>query len=260
VNLQLPPLRTEHKHYKSESRRAGVITEHWGADNLYCPNCPSNSLTQCATNKASIDYTCPNCAAAFQLKSQKKRFVSRINDADYYKMIERIDRDGAPNLLALEYSAENWMVRNLFLIPSFAFSPSIIEKRPPLGPHARRAGWTGCNFLIGQIPPEARIHYVLDGKALGRKNVREKYAALGPLKKLSVEKRGWTLDVLNGIRSLGKKEFSLADAYTLEDELQRLHPNNKYVRPKIRQQLQELRDLNVLQFIQPGKYRLHEFD
>jgi len=256
VDLQLPPLRTEHQHYKNESRRAGVITEDWGAENLYCPNCSSNSLTQCPTNKASIDYTCPSCSAAFQLKSQKKRFVSRINDAGYYKMIERIERDGAPNLLALEYSPENWTVKNLFLIPSFAFSPSIIEKRKPLSSSAERKGWVGCNFLIGRIPLEARIHYVLDSKPTSPKRVREKYAALRPLKKLSLEKRGWTLDVLNGIRSLGKKEFSLADAYTLEDELHKLHPANRNVQPKIRQQLQELRDLSILRFLGPGRYEL----
>ena len=252
MQLQLPPLRLAH--YKNLSRRAGVITEDWGAENLYCPNCTSNSLTQCTTNKASIDYTCPRCDEAFQLKSQKKRFASRINDSGYYKMMERIESDGAPNLLALEYSDESWTVKNLFLIPSFAFSPAIVEKRKPLGPNAVRKGWIGCNFLIGRIPQEARINFVLDGKTIARTVVRERYAVLKPLKKLTVEKRGWTLDVLNGIRSLGKKEFSLADAYKLEHELQKLHPDNRHVRDKIRQQLQELRDIDILKFLGNGSY------
>ena len=69
-------------------------------------------------------------------------------------MMERIESDGAPNLLALEYSDKSWTVKNLFLIPSFAFSPTIIEKRKPLGPNAVRKGWVGCNFLIGRIPQE----------------------------------------------------------------------------------------------------------
>jgi type II restriction enzyme len=254
VQLQLPPLRLAH--YKSPSRRAGVITEDWGAENLYCPNCTSNSLTQCPTNKASIDYTCPSCDAAFQLKSQKTRFTSRINDAGYYKMIERIKLDGAPNLLALEYSAESWTVRNLFLIPSFAFSKTIVEKRPPLKPTADRKGHVLCNLLIGRIPMEARINFVIDGKAIARTVVRERYSILRPLKDLSVEKRGWTLDVLNGIRTLGKREFSLANAYTLERELQKLHPDNRHVRDKIRQQLQELRDIHVLRFLGDGHYEL----
>ncbi len=66
--------------------------------------------------------------------------------------------------------------------------------------------------------------------------------------------RGWTLDVLNGIRFLHKKEFSLADAYTLERELQKLHPANRNVQPKIRQQLQELRDMGILRFLDQGHY------
>lgn len=171
-------------------------------------------------------------------------------------MIERIERDGAPNLLALQYLPEKLKVQNLFLIPSFAFSRSIVEKRRPLGPEARRAGWIGCNLLIGRIPQEARIHFVLDGEPVSPNTVRKRYAALRPLAQLSVSRRGWTLDVLNGIRSLGKTAFSLADAYTLEDDFGKLHPDNRHVRDKIRQQLQVLRDMGLLTFVSPGQYRL----
>ena len=65
----------------------------------------------------------------------------------------------------------------------------------------------------------------------------------------------WTF--LNAIHSLKKKEFSLADAYTLESGLSQLHPANRNVRPKIRQQLQVLRDLGLLEFLGSGSYRLH---
>jgi type II restriction enzyme len=61
---------------------------------------------------------------------------------------------------------------------------------------------------------------------------------------------------LNVVRSLGKAEFSLADVYAFESKLARLHPNNRHVRPKIRQQLQVLRDLGLLQFLGGGDYRL----
>ena len=68
--------------------------------------------------------------------------------------------------------------------------------------------------------------------------------------------RGWTLDVLNLIRSLHKQTFSLADAYMLETHLAHLHPANRHVRPKIRQQLQVLRDLSLLTFLGHGQYHL----
>ena len=82
------------------------------------------------------------------------------------------------------------------------------------------------------------------------------YSRDGPLEKLKVEKRGWTLDVLQVVQSLGKLEFTLADVYAHAAALAKLHPNNRNVRPKIRQQLQVLRDLGLLTFLTPGSYRL----
>jgi type II restriction enzyme len=77
-----------------------------------------------------------------------------------------------------------------------------------------------------------------------------------PFEKLTPEKRGWTLDVLNVLRKLGKIEFALGDVYAAEQGLARLHPANRHVRPKIRQQLQVLRDLGFVQFLGGGEYRL----
>jgi type II restriction enzyme len=79
---------------------------------------------------------------------------------------------------------------------------------------------------------------------------------LCPLEKLQVEKRGWTLDVLQVVQSLGKLEFTLADVYAHAAALARLHPNNAHIRDKIRQQLQVLRDLGLLTFLGSGSYRL----
>jgi type II restriction enzyme len=86
--------------------------------------------------------------------------------------------------------------------------------------------------------------------------VRQAYNRLRPLENLKVETRGWTLDVLNVVRSLDKKEFSLADVYAHADELAKLHPKNTHIPDKIRQQLQALRDLNLLEFLGSGHYRL----
>jgi type II restriction enzyme len=55
---------------------------------------------------------------------------------------------------------------------------------------------------------------------------------------------------------LGKTEFSLQEVYTLEENLARLHPANRNIQPKIRQQLQVLRDMGLVKFTAPGSYRL----
>jgi len=164
--------------------------------------------------------------------------------------------DRTPNLYVLHYDLAAWAVRTVILIPHFAFALSAIECRPPLAPTARRAGWVGCNILLNKIPQDARIPIVADGTARPVAEVRRAYRRLRPLEKLKVENRGWTLDVLNVVRSLNKPEFSLADVYAHANTLAKLHPNNAHVGDKIRQQLQVLRDLGLLTFLAPGEYRL----
>jgi hypothetical protein len=51
---------------------------------------------------------------------------------------------------------------------------------------------------------------------------------------------------LNCITAPVKSEFTAADAYVFTRELEQLHPDNKNVRPKIRQQLQVLRNAGLL--------------
>lgn len=254
--MQLALPRAGLENYKSAAQRARVATEAWGTKNLYCLNCDSDELSCSPPNTAAIDYVCPECDNAFQLKSQSRLFGSRINDAAYATMLQKIRADETPNLVALHYDLEDWKVQNAFLVPHFAFSISAIEKRPPLAKTARRAGWVGCNILLTEIPPDARIPLVVNGKPANPKSAREQYARVRPLQKLRPEMRGWTLDILNLVRSLHKQTFSLSDAYALETHLSHLHPANRHIRPKIRQQLQVLRDLGLLTFLSPGHYRL----
>ena len=60
----------------------------------------------------------------------------------------------------------------------------------------------------------------------------------------------------DGGARLGREEFLLDDMYAREGELAKLHPANRHVRDKIRQQLQVLRDKGLLEFLGRGKYRL----
>jgi type II restriction enzyme len=69
--------------------------------------------------------------------------------------------------------------------------------------------------------------------------------------------RGWTLDVYNQITHL-PTQFSLKEAYTSEEQLAKLHPENKHIKPKIRQQLQILRDIGLLEFRSRGVYKLQQ--
>jgi type II restriction enzyme len=253
MDLRMPGKLAEN--YKSRAQQARVVTEAWGEGNLYCANCNSPNLTRTAHGTPVIDYVCPKCESRFQLKSQSRPYSSRILDAGFEKMRREIISGSAPNLLALHYDAVGWGVQNLILIPRFTFSLSCLERRKPLGPKARRAGWVGCNILLTNIPLDARIDLIVRGVPVSSSRVRSQYAKLRPLEKLKYEARGWTLDVLNVVRSLGKPEFTLAEVYVHEASLARLHPDNRFVRDKIRQQLQILRDLGFIEFSARGRYR-----
>ena len=57
-----------------------------------------------------------------------------------------------------------------------------------------------------------------------------------------VSEKGWLLDVMRCVDKLSKKEFTLDEIYNFENELSLLHPENKHIKDKIRQQLQFLRN------------------
>jgi hypothetical protein len=72
----------------------------------------------------------------------------------------------------------------------------------------------------------------------------------------SLDLRGWTLDVLEVVLKMKNSTFRLSEVYEYVEKLQTAHPLNNHVQAKIRQQLQVLRDLKLLDFLdQRGTYR-----
>ena len=220
---------------------------------MYCPACDADGLDAAPNNSPGIDFTCPECSVAFQLKSRRHSLANRIVDAGYAAMIRAIKSDQVPNLFLLQYS-NTWSVSNMVVVPSFFVSESAIERRKPLSAVARRAGWVGCNILLDGIPTDGRIPIVANGMVSAPSEVRAAYQRARPLSTLKSQTRGWTLDVLNVVRRLGARKFTLSQVYEFEKDLEANHPNNKNIRPKIRQQLQILRDLGFLEFEKPGRY------
>jgi type II restriction enzyme len=171
-------------------------------------------------------------------------------------MMQAILEDRTPNLYALHYNKTLWEVRNLILIPHFAFSASAIQERKPTRPRARGSDWIGCDIIIKNIPLDARISIVSNGVLTQPHQVREQFRRLQPLKEIKPEKRGWTLDVLRIVRSLDKREFLNGDVYAFESHLARLYPDNAHIRDQIRKQLQILRDTGFLIQVERGVWAL----
>jgi len=241
--------------YKSGSQITRKITEAWADENLFCVAYESPSLVSAAVNAEAVDFRCTSCHAVYQLKALKSWNERRIPDAGYDAMMRALRSDSIPNLLVMHYTPE-WIVHNLLLIPSFFFSPAAIQKRKPLGPNARRAGWVGCNILLSEIVNDGKIRMVSQGTPLLPETVRTRYNLVRPLSQVDVKARGWTLDVLRVVREIGKPRFSLTDVYAFEGVLANIYPENKNVRPKIRQRLQVLRDLGYISFEGQGQYLL----
>jgi hypothetical protein len=125
--------------------------------------------------------------------------------------------------------------------------------------------------------------------------VREKFRRVKPLKNISVTQHGWTVAAFGrkppySLRrsaetplrcrlvsegraprdpnfsgqsgKMGRRgtppsdSFTTADAYAFERELGQLHPDNRNIKAKIRQQLQELRDRNLLLHVGRNCWRL----
>lgn len=243
--------------YRSASQKVRVLSEDWAVRNLYCPECSSDHLRRKPNNQKAVDLDCPNCESQFQLKSGRSIRKS-IPGAAFSTMDEAIRNGLHLNLLCLQYGSDG-VVLNLILVPWFFFTMDCIERRPPLSCTARRACWVGCNIRLDKIPDEGKIRMVADGMPSSKDEIRSRYDRLASrLVGLRPEQRGWTFDVLGLLRSLGVREFTIEAAYELEEELARMHPANRNVKAKIRQQLQILRDLGILEFVGRGKYRFAE--
>lgn len=242
--------------YTNYSQKARVLSEAWVLNEIYCPNC-GNPIHGYDNNKPVADFYCKKCIEDFELKSKKGKIGTKVSAGAYSQMIQRINSLQKPNFFFMGYSLELSQVNDFFIVPKHFFIPEIIEQRKPLGENARRAGWVGSNILFSKIPKAGHIFYVENGKELHKKEVLNKWKKTIFLKDVKESHtKGWILDIMNCIDSLNKKEFELKEIYAFERDLEILHPENKNIKAKIRQQLQFLRDKRYLEFLEKGNYRL----
>ena len=241
--------------FTSRAQQARVVTEAWVAKNGYCLACEGDRLIQTQANTQARDFECAACAQPYELKSSASAFGRRVPDGAYSAMLSRIENGTVANLLLLRYGPE-WQIESLTAIHRLLITEPAIQQRKPLSPRARRAGWVGCNISLDHVPPEGRIAIVEAGSWLDKKTSRHHFSLNDHLASVKPKSRGWTAAVLSGLHNLQLDRFTLQDAYKLESRLGHLYPRNRNVKPKIRQQLQVLRDAHLLEFEGNGRYRL----
>ena len=225
---------------------------------MFCANCGNARLTQLPNNRPVADFVCPGCAEQYEVKSKRGLSLgSSIADGAYDSKIARLTSSTNPHLMVLNYDQTAREVRNVCIVPKHFFVPDIIQARPPLAPTARRAGWRGSNILIGKVPEAGRIFVLRNGIPEPKDDVLAKWKSTLFLRRTKLEARGWLIEVMKAVDAIGKPEFDLDEVYAFEAHLSTIYPGNNNVRPKVRQQLQALRDNGYLEFLGSGRYRLH---
>ena len=243
--------------YKNASQRARVLTERWVDESVFCPNCGRLDIDKYPNNRPVADFYCSNCKEDYELKSKQDGLGAKVLDGAYRTMIERLQSSNNPNFFLLNYGLENLTVLNFLVIPKHFFIPEIIERRKPLAMTARRSGWVGCNIILQSIPESGKIFFVKNQQVEPKEKVLSEWKrTLFLREEKEISAKGWLLDIMRSIEKLGKREFMLDDVYAFENELSKLHPDNKHIKDKIRQQLQVLRDRGYLQFTGRGNYSL----
>lgn len=115
-----------------------------------------------------------------------------------------------------------------------------------------------ADAILRSVPAEKRPRINVSEKelfkgAIDDESTAEKFAG-GSDSILSILSP-WEKDVFRCLSKIHGDVFTLAEVYYFDDHLGELHPRNRHVRDKIRQQLQYLRSLGLVEFVKPGVYR-----
>ena len=245
--------------YKSNTQIARRLTEDWVLNNSYCPSCGEISLNEFENNRPVADFYCKKCNEEFELKSKGGKLSSTITDGAYNTMIERINSNNNPNFFFLTYTKE-LKVNDFLIIPKQFFTPEIIIKRKPLSENAKRAGWIGCNIDIKRIADTGKVFLVKNSKIIEQDLVKEQFNKTLFLREKSDNAKGWVLDIMNCVDLVRNETFTLDEIYKFEKKLKLKYPNNNHIKDKIRQQLQLLRDKNIIEFVGRGIYKKIKYE
>ena len=195
--------------YTSGSQNARAWTEAWVSAWAYCPHCGNVKIAAFPNNSPLADFFCAVCREEFELKSQKGKFGKSVADGAFKVKCERLAASNNPNLFLMNYDLKSLAVVNLFIVPKHFFVREIIEERKPLAATARRAGWIGSNILLGRVPESGKIRIVQNGVIRHKELVLAEWQRTLFLRSESPETRGWLLDVMKCVDSLGKRDSPL---------------------------------------------------
>jgi type II restriction enzyme len=241
--------------YKSGTQKARHLTEGWMAEHGFCPNCDADRLPALPNNAPVGDFRCPACAEEYELKATRAALGATLPAGAWSVMQKRLAAANNPSLFVMRYDTVANGVTDLIVVPRHFFTAAIVRPKNPTWPKGRSAEWRGSTILIGLIPDAGRIPMIRSGVQVPQAEVRDRWRSTLFLRDAAAPARGWLLAVMKAVEAVGREQFTLEDVYAQEATLAALYPGNNNVCPKIRQQLQVLRDRGWLAFDGRGRYR-----
>lgn len=110
---------------------------------------------------------------------------------------------------------------------------------------------TNIDKILNSVPKEKRMQL----PRIQFEKAEEQDLYTGGVESIISNLKGWRLDVFQCLLKIKPDVFKLIDVYAFEQELKSKHPENLYVKDKIRQILQNLRDIGLIQFLSSGVYK-----
>ena len=111
-----------------------------------------------------------------------------------------------------------------------------------------------CSINLVPLPESGKIFLIDNSRIIEPEIVLKKWQSNLFLRNQNTERKGWLLAIMKCIDQL-PEEFTLSQMYEFENKLSIQFPQNNHIKDKIRQQLQILRDQNMIEFIGRGLYK-----
>jgi len=111
--------------------------------------------------------------------------------------------------------------------------------------------------ILSKVPKEKRVIFEKSEKEIFDESKAEYEDDLydGGVETISSTLKGWTLDTFNVVSRIDTIIFTSNQAYAFVPELQEKYPDNHTIKDQIRKQLQILRDIGLIEFLDSGVYR-----
>lgn len=232
IRIATPELSVPHVREILKAKRTDVVLEvatSFGIAEFYHGKTDLDAVEALVRGKSSITGV-PGLEAIFAVFDYERSFVSSGNLTTEGPASERsynilIDNPYVSKQLATDFDL---LVHSE---PAHLFSLNVIDEYREIIRRLRNNERTGLNKAPANLPTLSEL-----------------------LENVSVT--GWTLNVLQVVINIEHSLFCLEDVYAFSERLQVKYPQNNHVQDKIRQQLQRLRDLNLIEFVDNnGNYR-----